>query len=821
MVYTADKPLFFILGEVIMSRQKLNHQYTIKDFAGIIAIIIIISAIAYYLNLKTFDAQKFNVSEEYQIVKELSSSKYQGRLAGSSGNMMSLKYIENYFKKIGIVPCGDNGTYYQNFKSMVPVFNSSPVFNVIDKNGNIIKKYEAGRDFTECLDGFGGASDTNGKIMYLKDSIRNYKPKDIKGKILAVDGIMNDNEIEYAIDNGVKALLYPSDSYLPRTPVSTSDKKGKTIPIIIFSRNVFNEITGFSKSNLSAQINLDIQYKMLETPNIIGKIEGRDKNSGCIILSSHIDGVGSYPNGFYYPEASGSASDTALILEIAKTIKSQNNIPDKTIIFAIWNNEEYGMKGKEYYSQNPVYPINKSNILYFKNFGSNQFSWYKIDYSNDSSDDTGMSILKDRLYQYFTTFFPLKSTSNFNSMNNNSLSEISVEALTKNSDFIYTKENNISSISINQMKQDGKCITKYIKKDIYGDIIGDLLNNIEKSFLCFLIISLIIIYIINKLNTLNPDIKIINMRVESIYFSRSYGLFENIIFYTLQGFLILLSVVIVSYIPHNFDIFFVNGKFKTNFTLNQVLTNSIGYIRMLFTKGFGQVDNNLTRYNVTELISYSFIRSSLLLLTATVFSVIAGIIKGISDGFLNNKNVSLGSIGTLILLSIPDVMIVVLVQLLFVYLNNHHILNVLNSYREFKRFLVSFLSLVILPSVYITRIASTAANEESKKEYIKMARAKGLSNFYIIKNHLFISVFIKVIDSLPSILNLMISNLIVVEYLYYYPGIVYNLMLCYNENQVVAFTGLAITFCALYIVFLAIFNAISVLVNPLKREGIR
>jgi ABC-type dipeptide/oligopeptide/nickel transport system permease component len=562
---------------------------------------------------------------------------------------------------------------------------------------------------------------------------------------------------------------------------------------------------------------------MLKTPNILGKIEGKNKNSGCIILSSHIDGAGSYPDGFYYPESAGSASDTALILELAKTIKSQKNLPDKTIIFAIWNNEEYGMRGKEYYSQNPAYPLNKSDIIYFENFGSNQFNWYSIGNLNDDSGNTGMALLKDRLNQYFMPVTPVNSTNSFKSSGSSYLPEISIEASIKNPDFIYTKENGINSISINQLKYDAGSIIQYIKKEIYGDIIGNLLNNIEKSFLYLLILSLIFIYIISKLNILNPDIKIFHTRVENIYYSSFYGIFERLVFYILQGSLILVSVVMVSFIPHNFNLFFINGKLKANFSLNQVLDYTVSYIRMLFTKGFGKVYSNFNNstYNVSELISYSFIRSFLLLLTATVFSVIAGTLKGIHDGFINNKNVSLGSIGTLILFSIPDVMIVVLIQFFFVFLNNHNLLTALNSYREFKRFLVSFLSLVILPSVYITRIASTAANEESKKEYIKMARAKGLSNYYIIKNHLFINVFIKVIDSLPSVLNLMISNLIVVEYLYYYPGIVYNLMLCYSKYQAVAFAGLAITLSVLYIVFLAIFNAISIIVNPLKREGIR
>jgi ABC-type dipeptide/oligopeptide/nickel transport system permease component len=381
-----------------------------------------------------------------------------------------------------------------------------------------------------------------------------------------------------------------------------------------------------------------------------------------------------------------------------------------------------------------------------------------------------------------------------------------------------TMKDTIQTISKNQLVIETNFLLQYIKKEIYGDVLTGLLNIYEKIFLLVLGIALLLIYIINTLYRVYPQRTLLKISIEDVFYSVGFGIFQRFFYFLFQASLILISVVFITHIPFNFNLFSINGRIFTNFSWNQVLVESEKYIRMLFTIGFGKSSNG---YNVMDVVNYSFSRSFKLLISVIIAAVIFGISKGLFDTFRSDGKSIRRTIETILLFSIPDVFVVVLIQMLFIYFYNHKIFINTSSDNETKAFVISFLSLILLPSIYITRIASIAVHEELKREYVKAARAKGLSNFLIAKNHLLISVFIKVIDALPSILSLIISNLIIVEYLSNYNGIISNMMLSYKNNDINLFTGLALSLCFICIFFIAVFKIISSLVNPLKRRQIR
>ena len=138
----------------------------IKQLAGFSVLIIMIFLLMVQIIDHNFNERIFDVNNVYKNIEELSSSKYNGRQAGSQGNDEALKYIENYFKSIGVLPAGENGTYYQKLKTMIPVYNSVPELNVRDKNNNEVKSFKYGVDFREVLNGFGGTGDIKEKLYY-------------------------------------------------------------------------------------------------------------------------------------------------------------------------------------------------------------------------------------------------------------------------------------------------------------------------------------------------------------------------------------------------------------------------------------------------------------------------------------------------------------------------------------------------------------------------------------------------------------------------------------------------------------------------------
>jgi ABC-type dipeptide/oligopeptide/nickel transport system permease component len=794
----------------------------ISDFIGIIFIIIAVFLVVLVLHRKTFNSAKFNVKNEFQNITELTSDKYQGRLAGSEGNLLAIKYVENYFKKIGIKPGGDKGTYYQNFKSIVPTHVSMPHFKIEDYKGRVIKEYVLGKDYIEYLEGYGGIGQAKSKMLYIKDWIRNYKRKELNGKIIIVDSLMGDNDIEYAINNGVEGILSQVISGLEKKSLYVENKPGKTVLIHLLPSKQFNEVVNYAEKGLIADIKLDEPFKMAETPNLLGKIEGRKKDSGYIIFSSHIDGFGMQPSGEIYPGAMDSASGTSIVLELARIIKNQKYQPDKTIIFALWNNEEYGIKGKQFYVENPIYTLNKSTVIYLNNLGGNGFTSYNIGYKGDASH-----ILMNKMTQFSGSTLKIPPSTAIDPFVNGGAAAISIEEDMLSTDSygnliirntVGTMNDTIQTISKDQLSIETNFLLQYIKKEVYGDVLTGLLNTYEKIFLFVLGISLMLIYIINTLYKVYPQRTLMKISIEDVFYSIGFGIFKRFFYFLFQASLILISVVFITHIPFNFNLFSINGRIFTNFSWNQVLVESEKYIRMLFTTGFGKSSNG---YNVMDVVNYSFSRSFKLLISVIIAAVILGISKGLFDTFRSEGKSTRRTIGTILLFSIPDVFVVVLIQMLFIYFYNHKIFINTSSDNEIKAFVISFLSLILLPSIYITRIASIAVHEELKRDYVKAARAKGLSNFLIAKNHLLISVFIKVIDALPSIINLIISNLIIVEYLSNYNGIISNMMLSYKNNDINSFTGLSLSLCFMCIFFIAVFKFISSLVNPLKRRQIR
>lgn len=773
-----------------------------------LAIILLTSILLWgfkYIN-KTFNEKVFNVSNVYKSVEELSSPKYEGRLAGSEGNKEALNYVESYFKKIGVEPAGDKGTYYQNFKSIVPSFNSEPVFNIIDRNGKVIKDYTIGKDFRENLDGFGGSGEVNGELFDAEKYIESYTPSQIKGKIIVSMMINGDEAMEYAIESGAKAIVTIEHSVDSKRSFDPSLKKFKNIVICSLYEDKYKELTSLIKTGVSAHIKIDTSFKILATPNLLGKIEGKDKNSGYVIISSHIDGFGSEADGRYFPNALSGASGTAMVMELSKVMKAQETTPDKTVIFALWNNEKYGLKGSKYYTENPIYSLSKTEVIDLGALGANGSKSILV----DSSGDLG-NILNGKISQFaqdnnIETISTALGTDNdhFNFISKSVPAVLIQDNLEKTplSTILDTYEDNIKNVNNHILKRDAQVVLSYLNREIYSDIFPDYLS--KNTILVF--------WIFIAIFTLGWVMKFLGVH------SNIYAIFYNLYYLSLTLLFMLFFIVFISNIPSNFNFIWLNGQVYNNTSFYLLLKKTFLYIENIFKFGPGGEGNNIV---ILSLAFNSLVKSMMLVLSALVLSIIIGMLIGLSAGYKDRKFGDMGEIGSILALSLPDVLVVVFAVELFYYLENYQMAKFLFMDIDLKNFIVPLICITIIPAVYILRITSTAAKEESKKDYVKFARAKGLSDFQVILNHIFIPTAIKVVDSLSSVLTIIISNLIIVEYLYYYPGIVLKLLTSFSKRDIVTSVVLAMTLGLAYIMINAIFKSISYLINPLKREKIK
>jgi ABC-type dipeptide/oligopeptide/nickel transport system permease component len=329
--------------------------------------------------------------------------------------------------------------------------------------------------------------------------------------------------------------------------------------------------------------------------------------------------------------------------------------------------------------------------------------------------------------------------------------------------------------------------------------------------------GMLVIYLLARLYKLNPKLKVLTTTLEDIYYSIPFNLLTKAYYYLTPVLIIFLALIFISNIPMDFNLV-VSGKHSlSNFSWYLVLKQSYIYMRDLFSVGLG---TSKYHTNVLDALADSFLKSAVLLLAALIVSFVFGVCKGIRDGYRAKGAKSWGTVGTIVALSIPDVLIVILVQVCLILLNRSNLLPWLVNSEFFSKVFIPFLCLCILPGVYISRIASTVVQEEIQKDYIQVAKAKGLAGWQVVLNHLLIATVIKVIDTLSSVLTVMISNMIIVEYLCYYPGIVYGLMRYYQQNDTVPFIGFAMSLGLIYLAFSMLFKGIAKLINPMKREGV-
>ncbi|ERK28397.1 ABC transporter permease subunit [Clostridium intestinale] len=755
-----------------------------RGLAGFFACIIIVAVVLVQINIHKFN-NAFEVNNVAKNTEELSKLET---------NEDKVKYIENYFEKLGTSPGGEEGAYLQNFNTMIPVYNSTPSL-YIKNNDSVVRSFVYGEDFRESLLGFGGNGDVSGKIYLLEDNMATLSKDILKNNIILSSRALTDEDIDYAVNNGCKAIMMIDPDVSKKESVDTRLKQAKSTVIYRVSQRLFSELRSNYINNLEIHLKVDVSFKMESTPNILSKIQGKSKSAGYSIISAHI---------------SDDNSGIALLMEYARVLKMQNNTPEKTIVFAVWNSFDEGMKGSNYYVENPIYPLKETEVFVLDDVASlnsrvmnistygkaGQFIMNKL---SDYAMHRGIrpNVTNDILYNDSKTFL-LKDTPAILINGDRSGGQVSSYEFFQQGDFADA----------------GQVLLNYIQRDIYKDWSQGMIQSKEKSYIITFGIVFLIIYLFKSVYKTKPSIKLLGISAENIYYSSIFNVIDKIVNgAALVGVIIFITAFIV-YIPNSFDLVKYNGSYISNHSIYFSFESTIEYIRNLFDKGLGKTDSG---FSVVFIISFSIIKSIGLILSSVILAFIVGTSIGIISSFKNKKRGNISFIGPIAMLSLPDVLIAISVQLLFVLLRQNNILHSGSS--EVTKFLLPFISLAIIPTAYISRIAQIAVKEEITKDYIMAARAKGLSTFNILKDHLLISVAIKVVETLPSVLNIIVSNVIIVEYVFSYPGIVYQLFSYFKDYDIRTCVGLIIGIGVVYFILTVIFKGLSIIINPFKRRA--
>lgn len=337
----------------------------------------------------------------------LASDAYEGRETGQKGQKMAAWYIAQQFKNAGIPPYKDT-TYYQEFSLNVIL----PKPAEISING---KKYEGNKDYFN-FPGLGEQTIQANSILFLgygieEKNYNDYQGQQVKDKVLMVlagEPLMPDSsslitgskklspwttyykaKIEKARESGAKALLIVVDDVAKgiennRHRLESSSMKlslnTPEMPVIYISRamadavlkkqhnadiikNIASKKQPYCReAKASFVLSIQNNVQKIGSENVLAYIEGSDLKDQLVVVTAHYDHLGK-DGDVVYNGADDDGSGTVAVIELAQAFakaKKEGHGPRRSMLFMTVAGEEKGLLGSSYYSENPVFPLDKT-----------------------------------------------------------------------------------------------------------------------------------------------------------------------------------------------------------------------------------------------------------------------------------------------------------------------------------------------------------------------------------------------------------------------------------------------------------------------------
>lgn len=316
-------------------------------------------------------ADKEIVQYLQQQVGYLSSDELKGRRAGDPGEVLASEFIAAKFKEIGLIPKGDNATFFQHF-----TINDGKEIskdNELKVNGKILKP---GLDFFPLSNSPSArfnaetSPSLNEKgqpwMIDLAESIQENKDN----PHFDVANLLNDKIIK-AKEKGASAVLFFNSSSLDDKIRFDSKDRSEPAPLPAAYINNNAQKTYLSDFSSSFQIsaNLSISPKIRKARNVVGYLD--NKAAFTIVIGAHFDHLGYGEDGNsmirsgdlgIHNGADDNASGTSSMIELAFLLKN-SKAKQYNYLFIAFSAEELGLNGSKYFVENPTISLNEVNYM--------------------------------------------------------------------------------------------------------------------------------------------------------------------------------------------------------------------------------------------------------------------------------------------------------------------------------------------------------------------------------------------------------------------------------------------------------------------------
>ena len=347
-------------------------------------------------------------------IKTLAAPNMEGRGAGTKGLARASKYLEHWYKSLGLQPAGTNG-YLQPFTVTTGAKLKSDNSLTEDIGGKkqalalnqdfVPASFSSSGSFTGRMVfvGYGASADEFQYDDYagleVKDKIvlmLRYEP-DIFGEKSGHQGLTQHSQlITKAINarnHGAKAVIFvngklsegeedllmrfgsvsgPTDAGIMLLQVKNSVAEswfraaGKSLSEVQQQINHMGKPASFAfPENLQLSLKVDIEATHARVNNVLAYLPGRTNE--YIIVGAHYDHLGRGDSnslapsqiGQIHPGADDNASGTAGVMELARLFAPMKGQLNRGILFASFSGEELGLLGSAEWAKEPTLPLDK------------------------------------------------------------------------------------------------------------------------------------------------------------------------------------------------------------------------------------------------------------------------------------------------------------------------------------------------------------------------------------------------------------------------------------------------------------------------------
>ncbi|WP_307992162.1 ABC transporter permease [uncultured Clostridium sp.] len=222
--------------------------------------------------------------------------------------------------------------------------------------------------------------------------------------------------------------------------------------------------------------------------------------------------------------------------------------------------------------------------------------------------------------------------------------------------------------------------------------------------------------------------------------------------------------------------------------------------------------------SVNDIIERGFPVSARVGILAALIAVPVGISIGIISAIKRGRILDYGAMAfATIGISIPSFILTVLLMYLFC-----NILKLLPTYglTSWKHYILPVICLAFGPISYIARLIRSSMLEVIRYDYIRTARAKGVSEFLVIMKHALKNACIPVVTYLGPMIAGLLTGSFIIERLFAIPGMGRDFVTSISDRDYSVILGMTIFFGAFVILANIVVDILYCIIDPrISMEG--